>query len=525
MIEVVWFKRDLRVLDHAPLSEASRRGPLLPLYIVEPSLVAGEDYDPCHWTFTSACLEQLRADLAALGQPLAVRVGEVLPVLAQIHAEHTIARLWSHEETGNALTYQRDLAVGRWARATGIEWKETPNGGVLRRLPSRDGWARRWESSMAAPIVPPPVALARVPLSPGPIPTGSELGLCLDRRTGAQPGGARAARVLLDTFLDERGHRYHLEMSSPVTAAESCSRLSPHLAYGTISTRMVVQQLRARLKQTDDAGLRRAWRAFDARLHWRDHFMQKLEDEPAIEHHNFVRGFDGLRENDFDAARFAAWAVLDIRWWMLACGALAKPAGSTFECAPCSCRLPPTIFGCIGARLASIWPGSSSTMSRAFIGASVRCSPAPPVSIRSASTILRSRRRITTRTARSFAVGSQNLPRGQTATRSQSSNTRQPRSKPGRDWPNFAGGSRCARVSSRLPRSTAAAKADRAAGNLVPLPNDPCPCLKTPRRMTRQTRKVDGAGPRQSGCDSDPGRGVAKERSALPVGAGADMFK
>ena len=308
MIEVVWFKRDLRVLDHAPLSEASRRGPLLPLYIVEPSLVAGEDYDPCHWTFTSACLEQLRADLAALGQPLAVRVGEVLPVLAQIHAEHTIARLWSHEETGNALTYQRDLAVGRWARATGIEWKETPNGGVLRRLPSRDGWARRWESSMAAPIVPPPVALARVPLSPGPIPTGSELGLCLDRRTGAQPGGARAARVLLDTFLDERGHRYHLEMSSPVTAAESCSRLSPHLAYGTISTRMVVQQLRARLKQTDDAGLRRAWRAFDARLHWRDHFMQKLEDEPAIEHHNFVRGFDGLRENDFDAARFAAWA-------------------------------------------------------------------------------------------------------------------------------------------------------------------------------------------------------------------------
>jgi deoxyribodipyrimidine photo-lyase len=97
-------------------------------------------------------------------------------------------------------------------------------------------------------------------------------------------------------------------MSSPVTAADSCSRLSPHLAYGTISTRMVVQQLRARIAQTEDALLLRAWRAFDARLHWRDHFMQKLEDEPAIEHHNFVRGFDGLRENGFDAGRFAAWA-------------------------------------------------------------------------------------------------------------------------------------------------------------------------------------------------------------------------
>ncbi len=308
MVEVVWFKRDLRVLDHAPLAEASRRGPVLPLYIVEPSLLAGEDYDPCHWTFTSACLQELRADLAALGQPLVVRVGEALPVLERIHAEHRIARLWSHEEAGNALTYRRDISVGRWIRASGIEWNETPNGGVVRRLPSRDGWARRWESRMAAPIVPSPGAIGRVPISPGPIPEGRDLGLRPDRRTGAQRGGAGAARVLFDTFLQERGNRYHLEMSSPVTAADSCSRLSPHLAYGTISTRMVVQQLRAHMAQTADAGLLRAWRAFDARLHWRDHFMQKLEDEPAIEHHNFVRGFDGLREDDFDATRFAAWA-------------------------------------------------------------------------------------------------------------------------------------------------------------------------------------------------------------------------
>lgn len=308
MMEVVWFKRDLRVIDHAPLFEASRRGPVLPLYIVEPSLLSAEDYDPCHWTFASACLKDLRAALAALGQPLVVRVGEVLPVLQRIHAEHGIARVWSHEETGNALTYQRDREVGRWTRAAGIEWNETPNGGVVRRLPNRDGWARRWESRMAASIVPIPDALRGVSLHPGPIPGGQTLGLSPDRRTAAQTGGARAAQTLLESFLQERGNRYHLEMSSPVTAAGSCSRLSPHLAYGTISSRMVVQKLRAHAAQTTDTGLRRAWRAFDARLHWRDHFIQKLEDEPAIEHHNFVRGFDGLRENSFDDTLFAAWA-------------------------------------------------------------------------------------------------------------------------------------------------------------------------------------------------------------------------
>ena len=128
-----------------------------------------------------------------------------------------------------------------------------------------------------------PARLIPVLIDPGPLPPETT-----DPRTLAQPGGEGAATAILDTFLAGRGAAYHREMSSPVTAFESCSRLSPHLAYGTISTRMVVQTLRPRKGA--------AWKAFDARLHWRDHFMQKLEDEPAIEFHNFVRGFDGLRE-------------------------------------------------------------------------------------------------------------------------------------------------------------------------------------------------------------------------------------
>ena len=35
--------------------------------------------------------------------------------------------------------------------------------------------------------------------------------------------------------------------------------------------------------------------------------MQKLEDEPNIEFQNFARVCDGLRENDFNDAHFAAW--------------------------------------------------------------------------------------------------------------------------------------------------------------------------------------------------------------------------
>lgn len=37
-MNIVWFKRDLRINDHAALIEASRRGPVVPLYILEPEL-------------------------------------------------------------------------------------------------------------------------------------------------------------------------------------------------------------------------------------------------------------------------------------------------------------------------------------------------------------------------------------------------------------------------------------------------------------------------------------------------------
>ncbi|RYG79465.1 hypothetical protein EON77_09085, partial [bacterium] len=32
-VQVVWYKRDLRVTDHRPLVEAAARGTVLPLYI------------------------------------------------------------------------------------------------------------------------------------------------------------------------------------------------------------------------------------------------------------------------------------------------------------------------------------------------------------------------------------------------------------------------------------------------------------------------------------------------------------
>lgn len=315
-LQVVWFKRDLRVADHRPLSAAVARGPVLPLYVVEPDYWALPDTSERQFLFIRESLSELQADLAALGQPLIVRVGDVIETLETIRASHGIAGLWSHQETGNGWTFDRDIAVGRWCRGQGIPWMEERQDGVIRRLRSRDGWARAWDRFMAEPLTPPPAALPPVAgIEPGAIPEARDLGLAPDGATERQQGGRTGAEGLLTSFLFERGEPYRRAMASPLEGADACSRLSPHLAYGTVSMREVAQGAWTRQRELKAAPPRTTggWRgsvsSFTARLHWRCHFMQKLEDEPAIEHKNFHSAYDGLRDAAVGSPLLEAWAA------------------------------------------------------------------------------------------------------------------------------------------------------------------------------------------------------------------------
>ncbi len=318
-LQIVWFKRDLRVADHAALAAAAGRGPVVPLYIVEPELWRQPDASGRQWRFARASLDELRQRLARLGQPLVVRVGDAVEVLAALHAATPLAAVHSHQETGNGWTFARDRRVAAWLRAQGIPWHEYRQHGVVRGLRGRSGWVGQWEALMNAPRVAPPAALAPIDIDLGALPRRPSDALA-DDPCAEQAGGRRAGVALLRSFLDERGERYHREMSSPLSAEASCSRLSPHLAWGTLSMREALQATRARraaladLPTAERGSWPRAMAAFDSRLHWHCHFIQKLESEPSIEFRNVNRGFDGLREGDFDVARFDAWATGRTGW-------------------------------------------------------------------------------------------------------------------------------------------------------------------------------------------------------------------
>lgn len=310
--QIVWFKRDLRAHDHGPLSEAAATGaPVLPLYIVEPEYWRQPFASSRHWQFIHACLTDLGQSLGALGQPLIVRIGDACEVIRALAESHGAVTLWAHEETADLWTFRRDIAVRRMCRARGIRFHELPSNGVVRRLKSRNDWSSIRNQRMAAAIAPKPAFLT--PLSDcgsDPLPD-KDHPMFGEVATQTQAGGRRAAVADLTSFLDQRARGYLKNISSPLGSPTSCSRLSAHLAWGSLSVREVDQALKRRqklLSPLEKQALGRNLSAFGSRLAWRCHFVQKLEDQPSIETTCMHPAFEGLRETEHNEAHFEAWA-------------------------------------------------------------------------------------------------------------------------------------------------------------------------------------------------------------------------
>ena len=313
-LAIVWFKRDLRLVDHAALVAAAQCGRVLPLYIVEPDLWREPDMAERHWLSLCDALSCLDQSLRRLGARLIIRVGDADSVLEELRHSHGIAGLFSHEETGNGWTFARDRRVGRWARAHGINWIELPQTGVVRGLKDRNGWAARWETRMRAPPAQLPPRFEWIDVASAEVPSSADLGLRSTPCPGRQSATREAGLAMLDSFLATRCRGYRRGMSSPLSAGTACSRLSVPLAYGVLSMREIYQRTEARiddLRGEDPLTVRQSilsLRSFQARLHWHCHFIQKLEDAPSLEFENMARIYDGLREAAFDPALHAAWA-------------------------------------------------------------------------------------------------------------------------------------------------------------------------------------------------------------------------
>ncbi len=312
-LHVIWFKRDLRLEDHAALTAAAKGGEVLPLVMVEPAYWQLRDTSHRQYKFWRRCVEDVAIALQSMGGTLVVRCGDATEILQNLKTQFGEFELHAHEETGNSWTYARDMAVHRWCHAEGLKFKEYAQFGVLRgKYANRDRWATQWDKLMSQPVWQLPAKVCWQTAVSDALPEADALGLQPDGLQRHQVPGRVAALDDLRSFLDARGQFYTQQMSSPLTAEQACSRLSVHLAYGSLSMREAAQAASARYAKIDtlprgNPRWKQSIRSFIARLHWHCHFIQKLESEPEAEHRPFARIYEGLRPAVADAVALQAW--------------------------------------------------------------------------------------------------------------------------------------------------------------------------------------------------------------------------
>lgn len=302
-IQVVWFKRDLRLTDHAPLAYAAQsKIPTLLLYCFEPSQMAAPESDLRHLRFIYSSLNDLNRQLLPLQTNIYVSTKEVKDTFLELLQKFNIIQVLSYCETGLQLSYQRDKTIKQFFNHEKIKWLEFQYAGVKRGRQNRSKWIEQWYENMESTCDKADLyGMKFITIESN----NQELDQSISTQNkNFQPGGELYAKHYLQSFLNERSKQYNKSISKPLASRTGCSRLSPYLAWGNISLRQVYQETQAAAVTKDHK-----WQltSFAARLRWHDHFIQKFEMEDRMEFENINRGFDTIR-TEWNETYFQAWA-------------------------------------------------------------------------------------------------------------------------------------------------------------------------------------------------------------------------
>lgn len=290
---VVWFKRDLRLLDHEPFVRAiASRQKILLLYSFEPLWVNDAHYSKKHIHFIKQSLEDLQQQLSSHGTKILITQEDSISVFQKIHDTENISAIFSYQETGMGITFDRDKNVSSWCKEHQVHWEESIQNGVFRGIQNRKKWKNDWVDFINAPIDKPKMESGNF-FSGAEIeiifePLFTKVSLQTAKSKYLQRGGTSHAIKYLDTFLNDRIKGYNTNYSKPATSRLFSSRLSPYLAWGNLSTRQVCQYAAAHKKSISN---KRNLSSFLSRMRWQAHFIQKFEMEVDMEFQSVNSGY------------------------------------------------------------------------------------------------------------------------------------------------------------------------------------------------------------------------------------------
>jgi len=290
-ISIFWFRRDLRLEDNTALYHALNSGLLvLPIFIFDTNILEELDEDDARVSFIYNTLQSINKRLNKKGSSLKILYGDPIKVWEKLITEFQVERVYFNKDYETyALT--RDNNVKSFLDKNGIQyhtfkdqvifesddivkndekpytvytpykrkWLEQFNLNQIRLLPYPD-FSKFYRNDFAFPSL---------------------------NKIGFRESLIKVKKYNL-SLLDEYARL------RDIPGEDATSYLGPHLRFGTVSIRQVIQQLKPEHE------------VFLSELIWREFFMQILFHFPKVVTNNFNPRYNGIEWRN-DRKEFEQW--------------------------------------------------------------------------------------------------------------------------------------------------------------------------------------------------------------------------
>ncbi|MGB3534544.1 MAG: FAD-binding domain-containing protein [Microcoleaceae cyanobacterium] len=302
-MQILWFRRDLRLTDNHIVAQAVTRGEdILPCFIIDPWFYQQPDISGMRVQFLFESLIGLDRELRQRGSRLYLFEGNSVEVMQGLTHQllqlgHSPRLLFSYDvqvEYG----IKRDQQIIEFYQELGLDYYQGLNSFIQVEAENRDKWRDEYYSYLRQPLHPTPTEIKtpeiELDLTQINIDELLQKYNSILQKSLLFTGGETEAQKTLKSWLKSRYKGYHWKVSRPQPASVGgTSHLSAHLAFGTISTRQVYQDTKNKAnQQSNDTKAQFALKSFRDRLRWRDSANQRLFYFPELAYRNCIPEFD-----------------------------------------------------------------------------------------------------------------------------------------------------------------------------------------------------------------------------------------
>ncbi|MDX1920239.1 MAG: FAD-binding domain-containing protein [Candidatus Caenarcaniphilales bacterium] len=304
-LNIIWFRRDLRLLDNEIVNKAFNEATrVLPIYIFETENLSHNDFSAKRNCFLFECLAELEEALLKRGSKLHIFEGKKLDILTilfeELKTKFSNITLHFNREAEYDYNHSFDKEVENLCAEMEIKVKVGTNNFLLLDESTMNAWREQYYAYQKQSIHPEPADFSYSfcktdftnlrSITCGELKNKHQSTLQMN---SLFKGGEIQAQKTLTSFLTERYKGYHWKISRPwLTQLGATSHLSPHIYFGTVSTRQISQALRQLKHQSEDPKNQLSLAAFQDRIRWRDSFTQRLFFHPELITKNKYVEFD-----------------------------------------------------------------------------------------------------------------------------------------------------------------------------------------------------------------------------------------